>query len=117
MSDRVRPAEFRQRRIAVGKNSMAATSRPLATLAAINVLQASGNAVDAAIAAVAVQRVVEPLSTGLGGDCFAIYCPKARDPIALNDSGRAPAAATLADAVADTEYGVTLPFSEVVRFE
>jgi gamma-glutamyltranspeptidase/glutathione hydrolase len=102
MANRIHPGDFRQRRIAVGKNGMAATSHPQSTLAAINVLQAGGNAVDAAIAAVAVQCVVEPLSTGLGGDCFAIYCPKGRNPVALNGSGRAPAAVTLTAALADT---------------
>lgn len=90
---------------------MAATSHPQSTLAAINVLQAGGNAVDAAIAAVSVQCVVEPLSTGLGGDCFAIYCPKDRDPIALNGSGRAPAEVKLSDVIAVSPGGKIPAFS------
>ena len=103
MSTRSQFSDFRQRRIAVGRNGMAATSHPQSTLAAINVLQAGGNAVDAAIAAVAVQCVVEPLSTGLGGDCFAIYCPKGRAPIGLNGSGRAPSDVRLPDVVAQSD--------------
>src|SRR5947199_854284 len=56
----------------LGRGGMAATSQPLATAAAIRVLQQGGNAVDAAITANAVLGVVEPMSCGLGGDLFAI---------------------------------------------
>ena len=70
---------------------MASTSHPLSTQAAVNILQNGGNAMDAALAACAVQAVVEPESTGIGGDCFCLYSEGGSDKvIALNGSGRAP---------------------------
>ena len=81
----------------MARNGMAATSQPLATAAAIRVLQKGGNAVDAAIAANAVLGVVEPMSCGLGGDLFAIVWDARTGTLyGLNASGRSPAAATLA---------------------
>ena len=76
-------------------NGMAATSHSLATQTAVEILQSGGNAMDAAIAACAVQCVVEPGSTAIGGDNFCLYSPGGGDNIiGYNGSGRAPAAVT-----------------------
>ncbi len=79
----------------LAQNGMAATSNPLSSLEAINILKKGGNAIDASIAASAVQAVVCPSATGIGGDCFAIISLNGKSPEAVNGSGIAPKKANL----------------------
>jgi gamma-glutamyltranspeptidase/glutathione hydrolase len=81
------------RSAAYGTRGMAATSAPLATLAAVDTLRAGGNAADAAVVASAVLCVVEPAMTGIGGDCFALVGTPDGKVSGLNASGRAALAA------------------------
>ncbi|TDJ41608.1 MAG: gamma-glutamyltransferase, partial [Gammaproteobacteria bacterium] len=75
---------------------MAATSQPLATQIALDILKAGGSAVDAAIAANAALGLMEPTGSGIGGDLFAIvWDANNKELVGLNASGRAPAMMTL----------------------
>jgi gamma-glutamyltranspeptidase/glutathione hydrolase len=89
--------DFHSRRSVVRcTGGMVCTSQPLAALAGLDVLRAGGDAVDAAVTAAAVLNVVEPISTGIGGDMFALVWRADKERLyALNGSGRAPAGATL----------------------
>ena len=79
----------------IAQNGVVATSQPLATQAGLDILRAGGNAIDAAIATVAVLCVTEPCSTGIGGDAFAlIWSEKDKRLMGINASGPSPAALT-----------------------
>jgi gamma-glutamyltranspeptidase/glutathione hydrolase len=83
----------------LARHGMVATSQPLAAMAGLRVLMEGGNAADAAITTAAMLNVVEPMSTGIGGDCFAlIYQADGGQVTALNGSGRAPQAFTWEEA-------------------
>ena len=86
------------RSMAMARNGMVCTSQTLASSAGLAMLRAGGNAFDAAIAAVAVQGVVEPYNTGIGGDCLMLaWSAREKKLLALNGTGRAPRRATQAE--------------------
>jgi gamma-glutamyltranspeptidase/glutathione hydrolase len=99
------------------RDGMAATSHPLASLAAIETLKAGGTAADAAVAAVAVLCVVEPAMTGIGGDCFCLVAKPGQPVWGYNGSGRAAAAVTtekllaqgIRSLVTTSPHAVTVP--------
>ncbi len=98
--------------------AMAATSQPLAANAGLEIMRQGGSAADAAVAMAAVLNVVEPMSTGIGGDCFALFYDARTGAVtALNGSGRSPAALNLEDLQSEgltripdeSPHGVTVP--------
>ena len=95
--DRIAGASFASRSSAWGLHGAAATAHPLASLVAVDILRAGGSAVDAAIAANAALGFLEPISCGVGGDCFAmVWDPAQRKLEGLNGSGRSPRSLSLA---------------------
>ncbi|NIV17823.1 MAG: gamma-glutamyltransferase [Woeseiaceae bacterium] len=94
--DRLTGRPFASRSEVIAVHGMAATSQPLATQVALDILKAGGSAVDAAIAANAMLGLVEPTGNGIGGDLFAIvWDADKKELVGLNASGRAPALMTL----------------------
>ena len=94
--DRITGRSFATRSEVIAQNGMAATSQPLATQVALDILKQGGTAVDAAIAANAMLGLVEPTGSGIGGDLFAIvWDAKTQKLYGLNGSGRSPYSLTL----------------------
>ncbi len=94
--DRVSGKPFASRSEVIAPQGMAATSQPLATQIALDILKAGGSAADAAIAANAALGLMEPTGSGIGGDLFAIVWDAEKEELTgLNGSGRAPKALSL----------------------
>jgi gamma-glutamyltranspeptidase/glutathione hydrolase len=101
----------------IATDGMAATSHPLASLAAIEVLREGGNAADAAVTAAAMLSVVEPHMTGIGGDCFCMIANPGTSVWGYNGSGRAGDKASiealigkgLTTIASDSIHAVTVP--------
>src|SRR6056297_480138 len=102
--DRITGKPFATRSEVIAKHGMAATSQPLATQVALDILKNGGNAIDAAIAANATLGLMEPTGNGIGGDIFAIiWDAKTQKLYGLNGSGRSPKSLTL-DYFIENEY-------------
>jgi len=96
MADRITGREFATRSEVIARHGMAATSQPLATQIALDILKDGGSAVDAAIAANAALGLMEPTGNGIGGDLFAIvWDAKTQKLYGLNASGRSPGTLSL----------------------
>jgi gamma-glutamyltranspeptidase / glutathione hydrolase len=105
--DRVSGASFASRSAAMGCSGAAGTAHPLATLTAIEILKRGGSAIDAAVAANACLGFLEPTSSGIGGDCFAmVWDPKLGKVVSLAGSGRSPRSLTLEMVRARAKDGV-----------
>jgi gamma-glutamyltranspeptidase/glutathione hydrolase len=105
--DRVAGASFASRSAAMGCSGAAGTAQPIATLTAIEILKRGGSAIDAAVAANACLGFLEPTSSGIGGDCYAmVWDPKLAKVVGLAGSGRSPKSLTLETARARSKNGV-----------
>jgi gamma-glutamyltranspeptidase/glutathione hydrolase len=108
--DRITGKNFATRSEVIASHGMAATSQPLATMVAIDILKQGGNAIDAAIAANAMLALTEPTGCGLGGDLFAIIWDAGTSKLyGLNASGRSPLSLTL-------EYFIKHEYSRIPAY-
>ncbi|MCP4571085.1 MAG: gamma-glutamyltransferase [bacterium] len=97
-ADRVTGEPFATRSEVIAPHAMAATSQPLATQIALEILRLGGSAVDATIAANAALGLMEPTGCGIGGDLFAMVWDPGEEKLhGLNASGRSPRSLTLAE--------------------
>ncbi|MHA1111885.1 MAG: gamma-glutamyltransferase [Promethearchaeota archaeon] len=94
------------------KHGVVGASQPLAAEAGMTIMKSGGNAADAAVATAAVLNVVEPMSTGVGGDCFCLFYDSTKKKVfGLNGSGRSPKKMTL-DYLHDSKIkGIKIPSS------
>ena len=91
----------------VSKNGIVATSQPIAAQVGLRILQDGGNAVDAAVGTAAALNVLEPMSTGIGGDMFAlVWLADSKKVVAVNGSGRS-------GIEADPEYVLEKGYSSI----
>ncbi|MGE5565391.1 MAG: gamma-glutamyltransferase [Parcubacteria group bacterium] len=112
--DRVAGASFAVHSAAWGMHGAAATAHPLASEVALQMLRAGGSAVDAAIAANAMLGLVEPVSSGIGGDCFAmLWDPRAGKVVGINGSGRSPRGLSLETVRSRAKNGHIPPYGAV----
>ena len=100
--DRITGRSFATRSEVIAQDAMAATSQPLATQVALEIMRKGGNAIDAAIAANATLGLMEPTGNGMGGDLFAmVWDAKTQKLYGLNASGRSPKGLTLEELTKD----------------
>jgi gamma-glutamyltranspeptidase/glutathione hydrolase len=112
--DRVNGASFATRSTVYGVNGAAGTAHPFATMAAIDILKRGGSAADAAVAANACLGFLEPVSSGIGGDCYVLmWDPKQSKVMALAGSGRSPKGLSLETARARSKNGALPPLGAV----